>query len=683
MKCKYCDTELEAGVTLCPQCGRNMETAKKSKIRTRILIVVMIGILLVAGVLFFFLLKGKPDGSQDTSLDTIKAVSVDDSNLYVTPPLEAITVNSPTAAPMAAPNYAVELARPLPNLFYIKDNKVYYASGEVIKPTIITSYPFSWENLFYLKVSENGQTLLYPESADPSKENYSANLIYSDLTADSIRHLKIDSEVNNFTMNQDGSLIYYIKNKELYVYDLIESKKLADDVNEFYINKEGNRLVYRTSDCKLFLYASDGEIEELDSNAYLKYASEDLSLIYYFKEDSLFLLKDCKERLLIDSGLRAVSETIISIYEDGSLYYQKPRKLKDSDYVNDDLAAQDASLPEPVQSDYPDQKSYSEAVEKYLARCTRENIRYRLQISDLPLQETNSLYYYSNGKSTLISDNCSRVWRYSDEQSLINHYRSNDQPILAYEQLMINKINMSAVTSYDEIYNYIINYVADTKEQYVCSGADVLGKFAEGELYLLIYDLKNNKIYYEINYNEHSNRGDLYSAVIDGPSVSEGTLYEEKVIMYDPNSFVIGNSVVYLKNGNSAAEDYILYVDHREIDRKVIGWIYGIENSDAFIYLNNWDDHNGLGIYTNTLNLYKDGRGIIIADNVTDYYAFDEDHIVYITEDDNKKKQFLLYDGSDTRVLIDSFSANSSYVSDIIRPLEDDYYCYHRKTFEN
>ncbi len=682
MKCKYCGTELEEGVTLCPECGRNTETAEKSKLRNRILTTVMIGILLVAGIPSFFLLKGRSDDSQDTSQATIKAVPVDDSNLYVTPPLETITVNSPTAAPTAVPNYAVELTRPLPNLFYIKDNRVYYASGEVLKPTIISSYPFSWENLFYLKVSEDGQTLLYPESTDPSKDDFSANLIYSDLTADSIRHLKIDSEVNNFTMNQDGSLIYYLKNKELYVYDLIESKKLADDVNEFYINKEGNRLVYRTSDCNLFLYNSDGEIKKLDANVYLKFASEDLNMIYYFKEDSLYLLKDCKDLLLIDSGLRAVSETIISIYEDGSLYYLKPRQLKDTDYVNDDMVAQDSSLPEPKRSDYPDHKSYSEATEKYREKGTRDNIRERLAISDLPLQETNSLYYYSNGKSTLVSDYCTRVWRYSAEQSLINHYRGNDQPILAYEQLMPNKTNMSSVTSYDDIYNYIINYVADTKEQYVCSGADVLGKFAKGELYLLLYDLKNNKIYYEINYLEHSNRGDLYSVAIDGPSVSEGTLYEEKVIMYDPNSFVIGNSVIYLKNGSSSAEDYILYVDHREIDRKVIGWIYGIKNSDAFIYLNNWDDHNGLGIYTNTLNLYKDGKGIILADNVTGYYAFDEDNIVYVTEDDNKKKQLLQYDGSDTRVLIDSFSA-TSYVSDIITPLEDYYYCYHRKTFEN
>ncbi len=648
MNCMHCNVELEEGLSLCPNCGMKITDRKRKHKKTLILCCTVIGVALLLGLAVFFLCSPKSDYSPGT----IRKVPLDQSNLYVTPALETITIFSPAATPTPIAEYTTVPSRPLPNIFYGKDKRVYYVSGETMKPTIITTYPYSWSNLFVMKISEDGSTLLYTEDTDPSREYYSANLIYSDLTAENIRHIKLDSEVNNFTMNRDGSLIFYLKNQELYIYDLIESRKLADKVNEFYINRKGDRILYRTSDLKLYLCTEEGEIRELDSDAYLMFVSEDLKLIYYYKKDSLYLLKDCRDLFLIDSGLRAVTEAIVSIYEDGSVYYLKPRRLTAADFAMENELAQDAGLWEALKS------------------------------SDDSVPEIYSLYYYSGGVSTLISDLCMKVWRYSEESALSYHYRGSDQPILAFQQLKPDRLKLTKAEDYEMLQSLISNSDPSYVGQYICKGPKVLGKFADGEIYYPIYDLDKQKIFYQRNYYEHSNRGDLYSVAFDGSFVGEGELYEEKVIMYDPASFAIGPYVVYLKNGDNKAEDYILFVDHKEIDRKVIGWIHKIKNSDAFIYLSNFNDHNGRGIYSETLNLYKDGKAIKISENVTSFYAFDEETIVYATEDDSKMKQLYLYDGSDTRVLIDTYNAASSFESDLLPPLENSYSGYHRKTFE-
>ncbi len=678
MICKHCNSDIEDELGLCPNCGMEPTNWQLNHKKTMFLYFALSGAVLLMGIAAFFLLWTKGEDS----LHSIKKIPLDDSNLYVTPPLETIAAPSPTAALSEDFIFTTVPSRPLPNLFYVKDNNVYHVSGEIIKPSNITTYPFSWHHLFLMKVSEDGSGLLYTENADPSKEHYYADLNYSDLTAERIRHLKIDSGVNSFTMNQDGSLIYYLKNNELYVNDLQESRKLADKVNEFYINKMGDKVLYRTSDQKLYLYSANDKVRLLDSEIYLKYASEDLKLIYYFKNDSLYLLKDYQNLLLIDSGLRVTSDTIVSIYEDGSVYYLKPRQLTAADYVTDDLADADAGLMEVSRSAHPDEKSYTEARLNYQEKVNRDKIREALKNSDYRGTEVNSLYYYSEGASTLISDLCMKAWRYSEEQSLHYHYRGSDQPILAYQQLKPDQMKLSEAASYEAIMDFISSSGPSRMEHYICRGEQVLGKFVEGEIYHLIYHISHQKIYYLMNYFPHSSRGDLYSVAIDGPQVREGGLYEEKVIMYDPSCYAIGSHVVYLKNGSNKAEDFILYVDHTEIDQKVTGWTHKIKNSDAFLYLRDFDDHKGRGIYTNTLHLYKDGKSIILSENVTSFSIIDEDTIAYTTGDDDRTIRLFLYDGSDTRLLIDTYSAASSFESNLLSPLEDFYYSYQRKTVE-
>lgn len=538
------------------------------------------------------------NGTKDIQKDTDQVTA--GVNPSVTPPSEIISVTTPTSIPPLATPYAAELPKPLPNLFYIKGTSVCYISGDIISPKEITIFPYNTQDQFYIRVSEDGKKLFYPDHVDVSKTDYCADLEYYELSSENPTSEMIDSEMNNFTMNQDGTRIFYLKNKDLYLSNLDTCDELATDVIEFYINKKGDTVIYVTSDHRLCRMTKDKYVTEIDINVKLQYVSPDLNTVYYIKDKNLYQLKAEKDIQRIASGLNSESDSIIYIYGDGSLYYLKPNYLNTS--IN-----------------------------------------------------TNSLYYYSNGKSTKISNYCSNVWMYSNETTHRDYYQGNNKPILAYTQVMPGNNNV---------------------EQYLCSGPNVLKKIATGDLNNLIYDIEHDRIFYIINFDQQSNQGDLYYVTVNGTEAA-GQKYIEDFIMYDPYSIVIDDSVVYLKSGNNFAEDYYLYVNKKKIDSKVIGWIYPIENTDSFIYLNN----AYIGeICTETLNLFKDGKAIKISDHVSSYCAYDDNCIAYVSVNAQGIKQLYLYDGSQTRILLDSFSSNLILLSDFITPEENTYSSFHRPT---
>jgi hypothetical protein len=534
---------------------------------------------------------------------------------------------------------------------------VYHISGDEIKPRPVTRVPSIGNNLLSLCVSTDGKKLLYTDSIDYSKTDYYANLYSYDLGSENQQRTKLDFGVNNFAMNEDGSKIYYLKDKSLYYSDGSNKEKLADKVVEFHLNKKADRLIYRTQDCRLFQVTQNGPAAELDTKVYLVYVSKDLDTIYYFKENSLCSMKDGKDIQTIASGIQALSENIIHLYEDGSLYYLKRETLTASDYVNDDLAASDAAMRQPISSDYPDQEGYTEACLLYKEKTNRDEIRKELQNSSSTEREVDCLYYYSNGVTTKISEYCSRVWRYSEDKNQKDLYNSSNRPFLAYEQVKLDKMNISDVKSYADISAYILNYYPKQVEQFVCKGASILGKFADGQLQQLIYDAGNHKIYYTNNYHKGSGRTDLNFVEINGTTVSESKQYEKDILVpFDSSSLIIGNSVVYLKSGKNIGEDYSLFVNHEEIESDVIGWIHALSNASSFLFQNNFDDSDD---YSQTLKLYQDGKVIKIADRVLSYHAFDEDFIVYVANSENEKRQLCLYDGSQTRILLDTYNSDS------------------------
>lgn len=561
-------------------------------------------------------------------------------------------------------------------LFYTKNGKVYYTSTDEIAPVEVISpnekvldRSFSYYDVFSIQVSKDGRKLFYPNNIDLNNPEYNADIFCCNLASKNHDTIKVGSGINNYVPNQDGSKVYFLKNKDLYVSDLSNIKKIAAGIEEFCINKEGDLLMYVTLDSRLFQYTeSYNEVKEIASNAKLHYASADLKTIYYLKDNSLYLLKDGKDAQMIVSDVASV----LNIYEDGSLYYLKAHPIIMSDYVNDDMAASDAKIKEPNESDYPDRKSYIEACNRFMEKNARDDLRQLLKTDRI--EEINTLYYYANRKSTIVSEYCGNVWKDTDKIKLMPYhslpvYCGNDRPLLIYYQFKAQKINMSDVTDYTDIYNDIMNSLLNNQETYVCSGSEVLKKIADKKPDQLEYDIGNNKIYYAVNHYDDKFHYDLFDVVIDGSKVSEARKYAENVQL--PNYFSVGGSVIYLKSDGSNHLGGDLYVNNEKIDSHVDHSVCRIENTHSFIYATDYKK----GTYT--LKLYQDGKITKISDNVSLYQYFDDNRTAYVVGTPvNDTAKLYLYDfGSQASQLVDSG------MSGIFSPVKNFYYGYNRSTY--
>lgn len=483
----------------------------------------------------------------------------------------------------------------LQNLFYIKDGSIYHTPLDKIDLKEITPDTFNYNvnrNILYFQVSEDGRHLFYSDHIDMTQDSVCADVYHYDLTNLGGEKLLIDSKVNNYVINQDGSKVYYVKDKALYVSDLSESHPIASDVYQFFINKAGDRVVYVTLSGDLVLYTGAKEPRKIDQNAVIHYASDDLNTIYYYNGNLFNILKNGKELQVIDTDIYAV----LHLYEDGSLYY-----LKAIDHT-------------------------------FKVYC---------------------LYYYSNGRSTPISDRCTNVWRNEDKKERLalhldfsgtkplrydSYYCGNDRPLLVYSERKADK---------------------GSDEVYVCGGSKVLGKLADETLDRCEYDAKNNRLFFTYG-RDTSYVNDLYIATLSDTAVSDVRIYAEEVYIAD--HLLQGESVIYFQNEEAFIGD--LYINQEKVDRYVnVLQVRWEEATASFLYE---CDPPGKA---STLKLYRDGIITEITENVYWYQQFADGRIAY-SVDDPPDGQLYLYDGSEEHLLIDQG------IAIIVTPLENKYYSY-------
>ena len=110
------------------------------------------------------------------------------------------------------------------------------------------------------------------------------------------------------------------------------------------------------SDGGYYLHNKDNEKIASDIES-IEHVSDDLSVIYYEKEEGLYRQsEDEEDPTKISSDICAVQ----NIYDSGEIYYTKEDtlELNLSDYVIDDMAEADQALTEPEYPDYPDYSDY-------------------------------------------------------------------------------------------------------------------------------------------------------------------------------------------------------------------------------------------------------------------------------------------------------------------------------------
>lgn len=234
--------------------------------------------------------------------------------------------------------------------------------------------------------------------------------------------MKLDGGIQGIYKVTNDNRVVYGKNGNLYVNDGKERRKIDSEVSFFQLSQNGESLIWlvakKENEVNCYdIYFQDligkEEKRKLAGNCLLWKYSEDLKRIFYIKNEILYLVKDQEK----SQKLEKYPEYIIG--EDSlnsTFFYTAKSKIKMADLVEDDLETVDSTLKEPDPSDYmvythyaygaryvQDEPRYRQALDDYMEKQDRDDLRRRLRESELDLPWAK-LYFYENGDSRLISD---------------------------------------------------------------------------------------------------------------------------------------------------------------------------------------------------------------------------------------------------------------------------------------
>jgi hypothetical protein len=554
------------------------------------------------------------------------------------------------------------------NLFYMKDNRVYHTSLDTIKTKEVIHSLYSYLDVTDpIYVSEDGQKLFYPQN---HKEGVNGFTIFGcDLRSKTTQPMMIDYKINSYTVNQDGTKVYYFKGTDLYLRDKSRIKKIDSGVSRFMINKEGNWIVYETMNGALYQKKGNQKKEKIEDNASVQYVSKDLKTIYYIQYQTLYQIKDGKNITKIASGVDFISY----VYKDDTVYYQHSIPVKLSDYIIDDLVDKDAEMKIPLRDDYSDDRIFQKDLARYQRKLERDSLRRDMESTGMSAS-WYYLYCYSNGKSKLISDRCTNVWGSSDMWLLQlgdDEETSQKEPYIVYSQLKekdIGKIKISECSNIGDVYERIVNPAAHKQEYYLCNGLKMIEKLGADNLTNFTFNTMSNRLYYYEYDGKDNNKGNLFCVTLDGDLVSKA----EKVVENTSPIFRVtkDNDLIIFKNVTETNENQStgdLYLNNKKIDSNVdvITVTDQLRFSNAFPYYK--DGKNGNYF---TLMFYDNGKTSKIADKVRSYYRYEDNKIAYITTDDHygPNGSLYLYDGLGRSLHIDSAVRN------IITPATHDYF---------
>ena len=588
-------------------------------------------------------------------------------------------------------------------LVYLKGDELNCSSLSKIKPIEITDNLYKDGTIeesdaytldSYIATSKNGKRIFYPDQVSDSDDDIT--LYYKDINKKNSKGVKIDSNIKYYYINDTGTKIYYVKgvNFNLYVSDFKDKEMIDSGVENFFVNSKGTKVVYVTADG--VIYSKDGskDKKQIDSSSTLQYVEDDLNIIYYLKDSStLYIKKWSEDPVQVDTKV----DSCITAYESGEIYYLKvdTSELTLEDFVNDDLKDSDAAMVEPMEPSYPDYNSYkpsegypiepayddyidydgyidwnlydqaysdynaavdtynsewnrvyNEAVDaynvdyetytqnfnEYSLKLNRDSIRASMAESTIPTTKY-MLYYYDLNTSTMVTDSYSTY----DEYSF-------DLPVMIYKNYNVADfapVNISEVTSYDELYTKVTDSMYAPSDTYVAFQTKTTLLKQGDSLY--DYDLApSGKSIYYLDSDADEESGDLYQIKMKGDKLETAIKIDEDVNQYQFAG--AKDTLLYYKNIIDDAGD--LYKNGEKIDSDVSTYYsaYEVNNSEDLIYYVGYDSDKESG----TLTLYDGKNTKKIADDVHAFTDYKKNCIAYLSDYDyeHTEGELYLYEGS-------------------------------------
>lgn len=594
-------------------------------------------------------------------------------------------------------------------VLYLKDSEINYTSLSSIKPKEITDNLDEYGTLsggygeylsYAISVSDDGKRIFYPDDMTDTEDGMT--IYYQNLKSKNSEGEKIDSEISVYKTNDAGTRMFYIKgtDRDFYVNNLKDKEKLDSNVDTFYINSDGSKIIYINNDGNIYEKNGKKDKVKIDSNSSIVSVSDNLDTIYYQKADSLYLKKDGKDKEKVLSDVSSV----VSIYDSGEIYYLKSNDIsyKLSDLVNDDMKATDDAMTEPVEPAYPyyddykpdmpypvepDYYSYTDywgyidwdlydaayndylaqvdeynaawddnynaaaevyntayneylaAYDEYYAKQDRDSIRASIEGVTIPV--TNyTLYYYDTKEAKVVTDTYASY--------LTNSF---DKPVLIYQnnnKADLTKINLSEVTSYDDLYTRASDSVFTGTEVYTAIGSEV-ATIKQTDTFSYYLSKSGDAIYYLDNYNDTDYSGDLYEVKITDNKLGTPSKIEDDV--YSIQILYNSGSLLYFKDVKDTTGD--MYLDKELIDSDVyIYSVYEVADTDSITYYADYNSDKTTG----TLKMYQGKKPVKIGDDIHSYFTINEKRVIYLSDYDidMDKGDVYLYNGSDKRKKIDT-----------------------------
>ncbi len=204
------------------------------------------------------------------------------------------------------------------HIFYLKDSSIYHTYPDQLRPQVLVSDFAPGQGLLApIFLSGDGKRLFYPLGDKDKADLY----IYSFEEEQEVHH-KLASKASLFTTNNDSSKMYYQSGNDLYAGNMDQFELIATKVTHYFATDEGDRILYLTTDQALYYKAWGQEARMLDEELALRYVSFDLNTIYYRKEGTLYLIKDCNRiHEIYTAEFPRDIPRLSCVYENGDCYF--------------------------------------------------------------------------------------------------------------------------------------------------------------------------------------------------------------------------------------------------------------------------------------------------------------------------------------------------------------------------
>ena len=511
----------------------------------------------------------------------------------------------------------------------------------------------------YTYMSEDGKYIFFPDKIGDDDDGF--NLYYREVAKPDAEAVKIDSDVQSYTVNDSATLVTYLKGEEgnLYQYKIGEDSKdkIASEVRGFEVSDDGKKIGYINSENSIYLKYADKEKEKIASDvSTLEYVTEDFTTVYYIKDGSLYKQVEGADKVKIASDVYDV----IKIYDSGEIYYltSEAEEISLMDYVTDDMKDADASIAEPSYPNYPSSPSrpswwnydtdteydaayeaYEEAYEAWQAECDRMKTEYyaareayyaklsrdelREDLEEETLDQSSySLCFYNGTEEVVITDAFVGGYYYYSSYT----YASN-APVIAYEaynQSNLEKVKLSEVESIYDIENMVEAALFSSSERYIAVKGTATVIEQEKEATNFRINSAGTEVYYIDDIPNEKNYGELYRISIADGVVGKAEVYDSDV--YTGYCYFVNETdLKYFKDYKDGKGE--LYINKNKIDYDVD--IYNVEvHSDLgkVFYFTDWNDEKDYG----TLKVYDGKESVKIADDVHSFSVTPDGRVLYL-----------------------------------------------------